>query len=125
MKLTKSNSWAELTGLTKGATLAIERVRIVESGIAIEGLFELPQLAQLSNEDQVFIMAFVKAHGSIKEMEEIFGLSYPSIKNRLNKISEQFTLIERAPKITKSDILKQLERGEISTEDALERIKKL
>lgn len=125
MTLRKLSSWADLTSMTKGAGLVIEKVRLPESNIAIEGQFELPQLAQLAHEDQVFIMAFVKSHGSIKEMEEIFGLSYPSIKNRLNKISEKFTLIEENPKITKADILKQLERGEISTNEALERIKKL
>ena len=125
MSLRKLSSWADLTSMTKGAELVIEKVRLPESNIAIEGQFELPQLAQLSHEDQVFIMAFVKSHGSIKEMEEIFGLSYPSIKNRLNKISEKFTLIEENPKVTKADILKQLERGEISTNEALERIKKL
>lgn len=125
MTLSKLSSWADLTGMTKGAPMVVEKVRLTESQIAIEGQFELPQLAQLSHEDQVFIIAFVKSHGSIKEMEEIFGLSYPSIKNRLNKISEKLTLVEQNPKITKADILKQLERGEISTNEALERIKKL
>jgi len=61
--------WTELARLTAGADIIIERVRLEKSGIAIEGEFSLPPLAQLSSDDQVFIMAFVGAHGSIKDME--------------------------------------------------------
>ncbi|MEV4889326.1 DUF2089 family protein, partial [Nonomuraea sp. NPDC055795] len=60
--------WQELTNLTQGQPFVVERVRLTGSGIAIEGDFELPQLAQLNVEDQVFITVFVRCHGSIKEM---------------------------------------------------------
>ena len=56
----KLKDWQELTRLTQGATLIIERVRLADSGIAVEGEFELPPLAKLPAEDQVFIMAFIK-----------------------------------------------------------------
>ena len=62
--------WQELTRLTQGKPIIIERVRLVGSDIAIEGSFELPPLARLSAEDQIFIMAFVQSDGSIKEMEK-------------------------------------------------------
>ena len=81
--------WQALTRLTSGRPLRIERVRLTDADIAIEGPFELPPLAQLSAEDQVFVAAFVRAHGSIKEMEKLFGVSYPTIKNRLNRIGAQ------------------------------------
>ena len=57
--------WQELTNLTRGQRLVVERVRLA-SGVAIEGVFEVPALAQLSAEDQVFVAAFVRCHGSIK-----------------------------------------------------------
>ncbi|MFV2021178.1 DUF2089 family protein [Micromonospora sp. LOL_023] len=47
------------------------------------------QLAQLSVDDQVFVAAFVRLHGSIKKMERIFGVSYPTVKSRLNRIAGQ------------------------------------
>ena len=53
----------------------VERVRLAGGDIAIEGAFEPPQPAQLTVEDQVFVTAFVRCHGSIKEMERIFGVS--------------------------------------------------
>ena len=76
--------WQELTQLSQGQPMVVERVRLPEKDILIEGSFELPDLARLGADDQVFVTAFVRAHGSIKEMEQIFGVSYPTIKSRLN-----------------------------------------
>ena len=67
------NDWKELTDLTGGERIVVERVRLRDSGIAIEGQFEPPDLARLPAEDQVFVMTFVQVHGSIKEMERLFG----------------------------------------------------
>jgi hypothetical protein len=122
-----ANDWKDLTSLTRGAHIAVERVRIVESGIAIEGTFELPPLAQLAMEDQVFIGAFVRSHGSIKEMEQVFGVSYPTIKNRLARIAESLQFVELAPPPAeppmsapaRSEVLDRLARGEISAQDAI------
>ena len=72
----------------------VERVFLPDSDLAIEGQFESPVLARLSVEDQVFVMAFIHVHGSIKEMEHIFGISYPTVKNRLNAIAEQLQFVE-------------------------------
>jgi hypothetical protein len=57
--------WQQLTDLTQNKQIVIERIKVVDSGINIEGNFELPPLAKLSMEDQVFVAAFVKSHGSI------------------------------------------------------------
>src|ERR1700757_2056621 len=89
-----THDWQALTRLTAGSPLEIERVRATDTGIAIEGRFELPPLARLSGEDQVFVAAFVQSHGSIKQMEQYFGVSYPTIKNRLNRIGAQLPFVE-------------------------------
>ena len=117
-----AKDWYELTRLTRGAPAVVERVRLVESGIAIEGDFELPPLARLSSDDQVFVMAFVRSHGSIKEMEQVFGISYPTVKNRLNRIAEQFPFVETLPSSSQADVLSRLERGEINADEAIERL---
>ena len=83
-----TTDWQELTRLTQGQRIVVERVRLVDKNIAVEGSFELPQLARLSSDDQVFITAFVRSHGSIKEMEQVFGASYPTIKARLTRIAD-------------------------------------
>src|SRR4026207_462159 len=81
-----TRDWQSLSKLTAGAAFEIERVRLTDQDVAIEGRFEVPPLARLSAEDQTFIAAFVRCHGSIKQMEKFFGVSYPTIKNRLNRI---------------------------------------
>jgi hypothetical protein len=111
--------WQELTNLTRGERFVVERVRLA-NGVAIEGLFELPQLAQLSLEDQVFVTAFVRCHGSIKEMERIFGVSYPTIKSRLNRITDRLDFVETDPAPAKADeVLARLRRGEIDASEAI------
>ncbi len=111
--------WQELTNLTHGQPFVVERVRLAGSGVAIEGQFEPPQLAQLSADDQVFVAAFVRSHGSIKEMERIFGVSYPTIKSRLNRIAEQLDFVDTDPPPHSTDVLERLRLGEISVEQAL------
>lgn len=116
------NDWIELAKMTQGAKMVIERVRLKETGIKVEGEFELPSLAQLTAEEQVFISSFIQVHGSIKEMEKLFGISYPTVKNRLNQISKKLKFIVQAPVETKKEILDQLESGELSVEETLQRL---
>jgi len=125
-----SRDWQELTRLVGQSPIEVERVRLVETGVAIEGPFTLPPLAQLSAEDQVFVAAFVRCHGSIKQMEKYFGVSYPTIKNRLNKIGSQLSFVEieqgsegDLPALTRSEVLDRLSRGELTVAQALERLK--
>lgn len=111
--------WQELVQIVQGQRIVVERVRIAEKDISIEGSFELPQLARLSVDDQIFITAFVRSHGSIKEMERIFGVSYPTIKSRLTRIANSLEFVETNPTPSKSEILERLQRGEINAEDAI------
>ncbi|HEY93874.1 MAG TPA: DUF2089 domain-containing protein [Dehalococcoidia bacterium] len=117
-----TKEWFELTKMTRGAPLTVERVRLVNSDIAIEGSFTLPPLANLSAEDQVFVMAFVRCHGSIKEMEEMFGISYPTVKNRINRIARQLEFVEIVKISPEEEVIGELERGEISAEEAIKRL---
>jgi hypothetical protein len=124
--MTAPKDWQELTKLTQGAApLVVERVRMGD--IAIEGAFELPQLARLTLEDQVFVAAFLKSHGSIKEMEQVFGVSYPTVKARLNRIAGQLEFVDTNPAPLKPDsgrsqILDRLERGEITPAEAIRQL---
>jgi hypothetical protein len=119
--------WKDLTRMANGDRMVVERVRLASTGIAIEGAFELPPLAQLAMEDQVFIGAFVRSHGSIKEMERLFGVSYPTIKNRLNRLSQALGAalgVETEPGPSRAEILDRLERGEITAARAAEELRR-
>jgi hypothetical protein len=121
-----SQDWQSLTALTGAASVVIERVRLKQTGVAIEGAFELPPLAALPAEDQVFVAAFVRSHGSIKEMEHLFGVSYPTIKNRLNRIGGLLPAFEAQPDppgSSTSELLDRLERGELTARDVIARMR--
>ncbi len=125
MSINKPQEWQELAKLTQGRPIVVERVRLPESGAAIEGGWELPQLARLSAEDQVFVTAFVRSHGSIKEMERIFGVSYPTIKARLNRIGNSLDFVDTNPQPSRVEILERLSRGDITPDGAIEELEKL
>ena len=116
-------SWHKLTDLVGGKDFTIERVRTVDDGIAVEGDFELPLLARLDAKDQSYVAAFIHCHGSIKQMERWFGVSYPTIKARLNRIAEQLDFAELVDGetlvATTSGVLDRLESGEIDADEAL------
>jgi hypothetical protein len=118
-----AKDWQELTRLTGGEEFLIEKVRLPRKEISIEGIFDLPPLARLRTEDQIFVAAFVKSHGSIKEMERLFGVSYPTVKNRLNRISQKLDFVDIAPVPSQTEALELLEHGEITVEEALERLR--
>ena len=124
------HDWQELSKLVGQAPIEVERVRVIETGVAIEGPFTLPPLAQLTADDQVFVAAFVRCHGSIKQMEKYFGVSYPTIKNRLNRIGSQLSFVEIEQESdgepqppSRSETLNNLSRGQITVAQALELLK--
>jgi hypothetical protein len=124
-KTASIKDWQELAQFITNEPIVVERVRLLEKDIAIEGSFDLPQLARLSSEDQVFITAFVRSHGSIKEMERVFGVSYPTIKARLTRIADSLEFVETDPTPSKSEILERLREGKISAEDAIREMEEL
>src|ERR1700754_2636865 len=119
------HDWQALSELTQGRPIVVERVRLTDRDIAIEGAFELPLLAQLSAEDQVFIAAFVRSHGSIKEMEQVFGVSYPTVKARLNRIAGALSFVETEALPSRAEILDRLKAGEINADEAIRQLEGL
>jgi hypothetical protein len=120
-----TSDWQDLLRMAQGCSLVVERVRIPEKGISVEGEFGLPELARLSLEDQVFIAAFVRSHGSIKEMEQTFGVSYPTIKARLNRISGQLQFVDTNPSPSRTEVLERLKSGEITAAEAINALEAL
>ena len=107
--------------------LKVARMACPSCAMVVEGNFEVSPLARLSVDDQAFVIAFVRHHGSLKKMESLFNISYPTVKNRLNAIGaaldQNFT--EPSEKPLQSPnlyVLEQLSRGELTVEEALEKL---
>jgi hypothetical protein len=118
------SEWRELTDLVGDRPFVVTEVRLKDQGIGISGEFELPPLAGLRFEDQVFVSEFVRSHGSIKYMEKAFGVSYPTVKNRLNRIVQQLHLVEVEQVTERDEVFDLLERGQISVQEATERLER-
>ena len=104
-----------------GRPMGITLVRCGSCATTMEGQFEVSPLARLPLEDQVFVIAFVRHHGSLRRMEDLFGISYPTVKNRLNAITARLDRsFEGPPSNTRT--LEQLAGGEITVDEALRRI---
>ena len=124
--------WQQLDLWTQGREYRVERVRLKDGNVVIEGSFEPSPLGRLRAEDQVFVAAFMRAHGSIKQMEESYGLSYPTIKNRLRRISEALSFLDiqvqsgsasERPVAAPSKVgalLDRLEAGDMTSSEMLE-----
>lgn len=106
--------------------MELQRAICPDCSIAIEGAFEVSALGRLDLADQAFVIAFVRHHGSLKKMEELFEISYPTVKNRLNAIAARLDQSFSASSPEPADpsqanlfVLEQLSRGEIDVEEAL------
>ncbi|MDR1181009.1 MAG: DUF2089 domain-containing protein [Bacteroidales bacterium] len=69
--------------------LKVKSLRCEQCGTEVTGLYDLPLLARLPQDDQVFILKFVKCSGSLKDMAKQLGLSYPTVRNLLDEIIEK------------------------------------
>ena len=103
------------------APFNITRLACPSCKLNLEGEFEVSALGKLSPDDQAFVIAFVRHHGSLKKMEAIFEISYPTVKNRLNAIAAALdkNFAYPSPNLY---VLEQLSRGELTVEEALEKL---
>ena len=69
-----------------GGPLLVTRLECEESGVKIEGRFEPNEFAVLPQENLDFLRLYVKVRGNLKEVERILGVSYPTVRLRLEKL---------------------------------------
>ena len=116
-----------------GGDLIVSELFCPESGISIAGKFEIPRYARLDAEQAKFLETFLRCRGVINAMERELGISYPTVRARLDSLLQALDLQpvkEDGPRKeknveTKRAILDQLERGEITAEEAKVRLKEV
>ncbi|HBF18860.1 MAG TPA: hypothetical protein DDW81_02120 [Cryomorphaceae bacterium] len=75
--------------------LSVQRLYCNSCGTAVEGDFSVPVFLQLTLEEQAFVMRFLQASGSLKEMAGHLGYSYPKVRNMLDEVIGKVQLMEQ------------------------------
>jgi hypothetical protein len=113
-----------------GGDLYVSELVSDESGIAIRGRFEIPRYAKLDEEQARFLETFLRCRGMLNSVERELGISYPTVRGRLDALLAALDLspIKDEPKKDKAadrkkEILERLERGEIDAAEAKSQLK--
>jgi hypothetical protein len=111
-------------------TLQVTRLYCPNCDTAIEGHFALGRFHQLSTDQLAFVETFVRCEGKINRVGEELGISYPTVRSRLNDVIRAlgYEVGEEEPVAAVSDedrkaILEQLAQGKLTSEDAIKRLR--
>ncbi len=115
-----------------GEPLFVSELTSSKSGITIRGKFALPEEPELSNEQKEFLTVFLRARGVISTMEKELGISYPTVRNKIDALLEAMELDpfkadrrQEGRAEEKARILQELEDGKISASEAKDQLKKV
>lgn len=107
-------------------TLSITKLECTHCHTTIENSFSLSKFASLSARQMNFVEVFLVSRGNIKEVEKELGISYPTVRSRLNEVIQLLgheKKEEEELKHTKSEIISMLERDEITAQEAVKLLK--
>ena len=88
---------------------------------SIEGEFSLCKICKLNDDQKNFVEIFIKSRGNIKEIEKEMGISYPTVRGKLENVIEALGYSPKytEPEIDKKEVLAKLNSGEITSEEAI------
>ncbi|WP_025784578.1 DUF2089 domain-containing protein [Sporosarcina sp. D27] len=104
--------------------LKITKLQCTHCHTTIENEFELSKFATLSQEQLYFIEVFLKSRGNIKEVEKELGVSYPTVRGKLNEVVSALGFADKKSDLDDKNVIDMLDKGEISLDEALKTIKK-
>jgi hypothetical protein len=102
-------------------TLEIRRLGCTSCETAIDSKIAIPALFRLPPELMGFVLTFLRCQGKIRDVEKELGISYPTVIKRLDAVN--VLLGNQAAPLGRAEILEQLERGEISVQEATQLLK--
>lgn len=101
--------------------LEISRLGCAQCDTSIETTLPIPPFFRLPLDMQEFVMIFLRCQGKIRDVEKELGVSYPTVIKRLDLVN--VLLGNQAAPSGRKDILEQLERGEITVQEATQLLK--
>ncbi|KAB3537850.1 DUF2089 domain-containing protein [Alkaliphilus pronyensis] len=104
--------------------LLVTKLKCCHCDTTIEGSFKLCKFSKLSEEHKDFIDVFIKNRGNIKEIERELGISYPTVRNKLEAVISALghNYVEVKTN-NKKEVLESLNRGDITAEEAVKLLK--
>lgn len=101
------------------------KLKCTSCNTIIDNEFELSKFDYLNNEQLYFIETFIKCRGNIKEVEKELGISYPTVRAKLDEVIENLGYSSKENKVKEDskDILTALEKGDISVDEAINKLK--
>lgn len=111
-----------------GESLAVTRLHCRNCDTAVEGHFALGRLYHLNQEQLRFVETFIRCEGKITRVEQEMGMSYPAVRSRLNDVIRAlgYEVGESEPQVSEEErreILEQISAGELTAEEAIERLR--
>lgn len=109
-----------------GGNTQVTGIVCTDCDTKIEGRFQMCRFCRLTGDQKSFLEAFIKCRGNIKEVEKELGISYPTVRNKLEDVAGALGYkSEPQPEEPgrKKEILDKLNGGELSVEEALEMLK--
>jgi hypothetical protein len=112
-----------------GSDLAVTRLHCFNCDTGIEGRFEICRFCLLTRDQKEFVETFLRARGNIREVEREMGISYPTVRNRLDQVIRALGYdVGPDPDDVRAnerrrEVLARLNRGEITPEEALRLLK--
>jgi hypothetical protein len=104
--------------------MSISQLRCNECGVSVSGNFDIPHACLLPQDLYDFMLVFLKNRGNIKDIEKELGISYPTVRSRLDALLENLGFKPAPVNKEVEDIIAKLESGEITAEEAEKLIKK-
>jgi len=102
-----------------GDSMRISKLTCSQCGLSHGGDFHTPRLVRLTREEQQFAELFILASGSLKEMARILGVSYPTVRGRLDRLIGQLAQEQEKDEQQKNKILADIEAGRISAKQGM------
>ena len=96
--------------------MIISEIKCPECDLRIKKDFTPCEFCQLTDDDYEFLKVFLSTQGRITEIEKLLGISYPTIKHKVEHLLAQLNL---APVSTQEDPLDALAQGKISVDEAV------
>jgi len=111
--------------ICKNSNLNVSKISCKDCGIDFEGRFYMLPITRLNREDMLLAQTLVVHGGNLKTMAEEIGITYPTLKKRLNSITETLQILCKEDELIISETLDKMESGEISSEEGMRIIKEV